>query len=41
MLKYLRPNLQIPLADTIRNDLNKYYNEAQQQIKQELQVIYY
>ena len=41
MLKYLWSNLQIPSANTIWNDLDKHYNEAQQQIKQELQVIYY
>ncbi|CAG8821535.1 6658_t:CDS:2, partial [Cetraspora pellucida] len=37
MLKYLQPNIQIPLANTIKQDLNKSYKKSKQDINQNLQ----
>jgi hypothetical protein len=37
-MKYTRSGIHIPLADTIRNDLNDNYNISKETFRRELQV---
>jgi hypothetical protein len=38
IIKYSQPEINIPTADTIRNDLNTYFTKVKIQVKDTLQV---
>jgi len=38
MIKFARPGIQIPFADTLRRDLTINFNSAKDNFRQELQV---
>jgi len=38
MIKFIRPGIQIPSADTLRRDLTNNFKSARDNFRQELQV---